>query len=154
HAEDIVETVIVTDPRSPFASAYGEETQRTFTAAALVSLLLGSRHSLANRSFTNILQELHSLSPFCSMSFASEIIALGSVPNRIKWIPGISSAAGSHSGDFSDIILQGRAVATRVLTDADTRAFDAEISSDSPCVVIFNTPIQLNDPRFNEFSRD
>ncbi len=153
-AEDIIETVFVTSPRSGFASSYGEETQLNFTAQALVSLILGHRHNLSNRSFTNVLQELHSLSPFCSMSFASESIALGSVPKRIKWIPGVSGSAGSHSGDFSDIILQARNVATSVLTDPDTRAFDAEVSSDYPCIVLFNTPIQLNDPRFNEFSRD
>ncbi len=153
-AEDIIETVFVTSPRSGFASIYGEETQLNFTAQALVSLLLGSRHNLSNRSFTNVVKELHTLSPFCSMSFASEAIALGSVRKGLRFIPGVSSQPGSHTGDFSDIILQARTVATRVITDADTRAFDAEVSSETSCILLFNTPIQLNDPRFNEFSRD
>src|SRR5258708_20437066 len=153
-AEDIIETVFVTSPRSGFASRYGEETQLNFTAQALVSLILGHRHNLSNRSYTNVLQELHSLSPFCSMSFASAPVALGSVPKRIKWIPGVSGSAGAHSGDFSDIIMQARNVAASVLTDPDTRSFDAEVSSETSCMVLFNTPIQLNDPRFNEFSRD
>jgi len=66
----------------------------------------------------------------------------------------VSGAAGAHIGDFSDIILQSRNVATRVITDPDTRAFDAEVSAENPCVVLLNTPIPLSDPRFNEFSRD
>ncbi len=153
-AEDIIETVFVTSPRSGFASRYGEETQLNFTAQALVSLILGHRHNLSNRSYTNVLQELHSLSPFTTMSFASAPVALGSVPKRIKWIPGVSGSAGAHAGDFSDIILQARNVATSVINDPDTRAFDAEVSAETSCMVLFNTPIQLNDPRFNEFSRD
>src|SRR5258708_3870803 len=153
-AEDIIKAVFVTSPRSGFASRYGEETQLNFTAQALVSLILGHRHNLSNRSYTNVLQELHSLSPFCSMSFASAPVALGSVPKRIKWIPGVSGSAGAHSGDFSDIILQARNVAKSVINDPDASAFDAEVSSDNPCMVRFNTTIQLNDRRFNEFSRD
>jgi len=155
HSEDIVETCIVTSPRSSFASSYGEQTQLNFTAAALVSLLLSHRHNLiSNRSMISVLQELHHLSPFCTLSFASEAVALGDVAGRFKWIPGMSNAAGAHTGDFSDIVLQARNVATRVLTVPDTRAFDAEVSNDTSCMVLFNTPIQLNDPRCNEFSRD
>src|SRR6266567_890878 len=153
-AEDILETVFLTSPRSSFASAYGEQTQHNFLAQALVSLILGHKHSLSNPTFTSVLQELHRLSPFATFSFASEAVALGSVPSRLKWIPGVSGAAGAHIGDFSDIILQSRNVATRVITDPDTRAFDAEVSAENPCVVLLNTPIPLSDPRFNEFSRD
>jgi len=154
HGEDMLETVIVTSPRSPFAVSYGEETQLKCTAQALVSFLLSHRHNLSNRSFTTILQELHSLSPFCTLSFASAVVALGAVPKRFKWIPGVSAAPGSHSGDFSDILLQGRSVATRALSDSEARAFAAAVSAEYPCVVAYNTPLPLSDPRFNEFSRD
>ena len=152
-AEDIIETVFVTDPRSGFASHYGEDTQLNFTAQALVSLTLGHRHNLSNKSFTNVLREFHSLSPFATFSFASAAVALGSVPKRLQWIPGMSGQAGAHAGDFSDIIMQARNVATRAISDPETRAFDAEVSADYPCVVVYNTPIPLSDPRFNEFSR-
>lgn len=153
HAEDVIELVFVTSPRSSFAASYGEETQLKCTAQALVSSILSHRHNYSNRSFTNILQELHSLSPFATMSFASAPFALGSVPNRLKWIPGMGKSAGAHSGDFSDMIMQARTVVTRALTDPDTRAFDAEVHAEYPCTVQLNAPIQLNDPRFNEFSR-
>jgi len=154
HAENIIECVFVASPRSRFAQRFGGDTQLDFTAQVLVSLILGHRHTLSNRSFTNILQELHSMSPFAALSFASEAVALGSVSKRLKWIPGVARQDGSHAGDFTDIIMQARNAATRVLTDPDTSTFDAEVSTDAACMVLFNTPIQLNDPRFNEFSRD
>jgi hypothetical protein len=154
YAEDVIETVFVSSPRSPFAASYGVETLNIFTAAAPVSLLLSHRHNLSNRNMISVLQELHTLSPFTTMSLASEAVALGDVARRLKWIPGMAGAAGSHTGDFSDIVLQARNVATRVLTKPDTRAFDAEVSAETSCMVLFNTPIKLNDPRFNEFSRD
>ncbi len=152
-AEDIIETVIVLNPRSDFAARYGEETQRQFFAEFLVSLILSHKHNpSSNRSCTSLLQELHTISPFTTCSFASAPVAVGDLPKKYKLLPGIAGKVGL--GDYSDILSQARECVKRVLTDEETRAFNAEVNTETPCFVVVNVPIQLSDRRFNEFARD
>lgn len=152
HAEDLIETVIVTDLHSPFARKYGEETQQQFLAHSLVSLVIAHKHSLYNRSCTNVLQELHSLSAFTAVSFASEVVALGSVPKRWAWLPGVSGHTGT--GNYSDIIMQTRAAINRTMTKEEARAFPAEVTTNTACTLLCSEPIALNDSRFSACVQD
>jgi len=152
HAEDFIETVFVTDPRSPFAILNGEETQHHFLAQTLVSLVIAHKHSLHNRSFTNVLHELHSLSPFTAVSAASEAVAIGSMPKRWVWVPGTSGQAGT--GNYGDILAQTRVAIERVVTEEETGTFPSQVSTDAPCTILNCVPITLNDSRHAECVRD
>jgi len=145
-AEDVLETVIVTDPHSPFALTYGEHTQLHFLAQTLVSLVIAHQHSPSNRSCTNVFQALHRLSPFTAVSFASEAVAVGTMPRRWSWVPFVSGRAGV--GNFSDTLAQTRAAIVRVFTEEHTRAFPAEVSTDSSCILVCTAPYALSDRRF------
>src|SRR6266566_149209 len=125
YAEDILETTIVCDPHFLFASRFGEETEHHFLAQTLVSLVIAHKHSLHNSSFVNVLHDLHSLSPFASVSFASEPVATGAMPKRWAWVPGVKNQAGT--GNYSDILAQTQVAIERVVTDENTRTFPASV---------------------------
>jgi hypothetical protein len=146
YAEDFIETVIVTDPHFTFAAQYGEETQHHFLAQTLVGLIIAHKHNvLHNRSFTDVLHKLHSLSPFTAVSFASEVVAVGSMPKRWGWLPGVSGHAGT--GNYGDILAQTKAAIDRVVTKEETRTFPAQMSTDATRAILACVPIALNDPR-------
>src|SRR5205807_2935195 len=111
YEEDFIETVMVLDPHYSFAAQYGEETQYTFLAHMLVSMIIAHKHRLDNRSFTNVLHDLHSLSPFTALSFATEVVAVGKTPKRWAWLPGVAGHAGT--GNYGDIITQVREAITK-----------------------------------------
>jgi len=153
YAEDILETTIVCDPHFLFASRYGEETQHQFLAQTLVGFVLAHKHnSQNNRSFTDVLHKLHTLSPFTAVSFASEQVATGSMPKRWAWVPGVKNQAGT--GNYSDILAQTRVAIERVVTDESTRTFPASVSADAPVAILTSVPIALNDPRHAECVQD
>ena len=147
YREGCIETLFVHDPHSPFACVYGEEAQLAFFAQMIVSLLVAHSHSHHNLSFPTLLKELHAYSFLTAFSFASSGIALGLPPKPWSWLPGLKGHAGS--GSYSDLITQARFVIDRVLTDLDTCAFPAPVGTNSPCHVILNVPLALNDPRFS-----
>ncbi len=151
-AEDIIETVMVVDPHSPFAHKFGENTQLHFLAQALISLVIAHKHSLHNRSCTNVFQELHHLSPFTTLSFASEAVALGKVPNRWAFVPFVKNHTGT--GNYSDVLSQTRAGIHRVVTEETTRAFPAAVHTDSSCILLCSSPYELNNRRFADSLRD
>lgn len=146
HQEECIETVMVLDPRSSFASVYGEEIQLAFFAQTISSLLVARTHSRHNLSFPALLKKLHD-SPLTAVSFASAAIAIGDVPKRWSWLPGLKGTVGS--GSYSDLITQARDTIDRVLTDKDTCAFPVPVGSSSPCHVVLNVPLELRDPRFS-----
>lgn len=146
HREGCIETLFVLDPHSPFAVPFGEETQLQFLSQAIASLLVARSHSHRNLSFPALLRELHNYSPLTAVSFANQVVALGPVPKRWSLLPGLSGRAGS--GNYSDIITQAREAVDRVLTDRQTCAFPVPVGTNSPCHVILNVPLALNDPRF------
>ncbi len=150
--EDIVETILVSSPHSTFASQHGVETQDHCLAQTLVDLCVAHKHSLHNRSFTNVLHDLHSLSPFTAVSFASETVALGDVPKKWAWVPGTKGQAGT--GNYGDILAQTRSAITKVITDENTRTFPAQVQSDASCIVLSSVPLALNDRRFASCVRD
>ncbi len=145
HAEDLLETIIVTDPHAPFAAHYGQDTQHLFLSQTLVSLVIAHKHSHENRSFTQVLHELHSLSPFTVVSAASERVAVGSMPKRWAWVPGVAGQAGQ--GNLSDVLAQTRVAIARVMVEEDTRTFPAQVGTNAPCTVLSCVPIALNDSR-------
>jgi hypothetical protein len=151
-SEDIVETVIVSDPQSLFVSHHGEETAHHCLANTLVGLSMCHKQSLHNRSFNNVLRDLHSLSPFTAVSFASETVALGDVPKKWAWVPGTKGHAGT--GHYGDILAQTRSAITRVITQEDTRTFPAHVQSDASCIVLSAVPLAPNDRRFASCVRD
>jgi hypothetical protein len=152
YEEDYIETMMVLDPRSRFAVEYGEETQHTFLAHTLVSLVIAHKHSLRNRSFTNVLHDLHSFSPFTAVSFASEPVAVGTTPKRWAWLPGVAGHAGT--GNFGDIVTQVREVINKVVTQETTRTFPASVHTDATSAVLTTVPIALNDDRFAACAHD
>ncbi len=147
-AEDIIAQVMVTDPHSPFALHYGGETLNQFLAQFVVCLLIAQKHSPRNGSCLSLLHMLRSLSPFTTLSFASEPVAVGAVPTRWSWVPFVKGHAGV--GNFSDYLAGTRAAIDRVFRDEKTRAFPAEVHLDASCVVVCTAPYALNDPRFEE----
>ena len=154
-AEDIVETILPLDPQSDFAREHGVETQRHCGAHTLISLVNAHKHSLQNRSFVNVLADLHSLSPFTAMSFTSETVAIGNVPKRWGFahlLPGVAGQTGT--GNYGDIVAQVRAAIDRVLTEEDTRAFPAQVQTNTSCVVLSSVPLEVRDSRFPACVRD
>jgi len=151
-AEDEVATITVTDPHSPFAASYGIDTQRLFVAHDLVSLLLADKHSLHNLSFTSVLKKLHSLSPFTTIASCSLPVAVGKLPTRLAWLPGVKNQAGI--GNYSDILAQTRAAIDRVMNDIDTCMFPFQEMPHVPSTVLVTVPIRLDDARFANCVRD
>ncbi len=151
-AEDFIETVLVSSQHSPFAAQYGIDTQHTFLAHTVIGLVLSQKHSLKNPSFVNVLHNLHSLSPFTAVSFASEGVALGSMPKRYWWLPLAPGSAGS--GNYGDILAQTRTAIDRCVTEDDTRTFSSQVSLDAGCVILNSEPIRLDDERFALSVRD
>ncbi len=152
YEDDIVETVIVTDPHYSFATQYGEETQHTFLAHTLVSLVIGHKHHPYNLPFTDVLHELHRCSPFSALSFATEPVAVGTVPKRWAWLPGVAGHAGT--GNFGDIVTQVREVINKVATQETTCTFPASVHNDATRAVLTTVPIALNDDRFAACAHD
>src|SRR6266487_2767626 len=152
HREDSIQTIIVSDPYSSFAAQYGQETQHHFLAQTLIALLVAHKHSSHNRSFGNILHDLHSLSPFTAVSFASETVTIGKLPKRWKFVPGVAGIAGT--GSYGDILAQARVAIDRVMTEEDTRSFPAQVKSDAFCAVLSSVPVALNDSRLEMGRRD
>ena len=152
YREGCIETMFIHDPNSPFASSVGEETQLAFFAQMIASLLAAHSHSHRNLPFTTLLKELHASSFLTAFSFASSGTALGELPKRFKFLPGLSGRVGK--GQYSDIIAQARFVVDRVLTDFDTCAFPVPVGNNSPCYVILNVPLALSDPRFSTCASD
>ena len=152
YEEDVIETVMVIDPHYSFAVQYGEETQHTFLAHTLVGMVIAQKHNLQNRSFTNVLHDLHGLSPFTAVSFASEAVAVGKTPKRWAWVPGVSGHAGT--GNYGDIIAQVREVINKVVTQENTRTFPASVHTDATSIVLTTVPIALNDDRFAACASD
>jgi len=151
-AEDIIDTVLMLDPRSPFAKQYGENTQLHFLAQVLVSLVIAHKHSLHNRSCTNLFQELHRLSPFATLSVASEAVAVGKLPNRWAWVPFVNGHAGT--GNYSDVLAQTRAGIHRVFFEETARAFPAQVHTDASCILLCTSPYEINNRRFADSVRD
>jgi len=151
--EHIVSVIDVSSRNSQFASRNGEATLLACEAQKIASLIKAPEDSQNNPSLPSVLEELHSTgSPYCASSYASEGVALGNVARRFTtWIPGARSAAGSHVGDYGDLVLQARSVTNRVLTDLETTAFDSEVSSDLPCFVLLSKPMERKDARSPEF---
>jgi hypothetical protein len=150
--EDVIATVIVTNPHSQFAATYGGDTQHLFEAHTLVSLVIGQKHSLHNLSFTDVLKELQSLSPFTTIASASEGIAVGQMPKRWSWVPGVKQQAGT--GSYGDILAQTKAAIDRVITEEDTRMFPAQVQTDAPSIILTSVPVALNDSRHQALVRD
>lgn len=149
-AQNVLETIIVLDARSPFALTYGEETGLEFTAEAVVSLFLTHKHTLNNRTFHDLLKNLHAGSAFTTFSFASEPLALGNVPARLSFLPGVKQTTGM--GDFGDIVTQIQEAVNRCVHEENCRAFPAPVASSSPAVVVVDTPIKISDRRFTEIA--
>lgn len=153
HAEGVIEMVLVVDSKqSPFATLYGEETLLLCLAQFLVSLVIAHKHSVRNDALPKLLEDLHSVSPFYTVSFASEVVAVGKMPKRWSWIPGVKGQTGT--GVYGDILSQSRTITDQVLTEEDTRAFPAEVLTGTPVKILYNVPIALNDPRFAHCVRD
>lgn len=150
--EGFIDSVIVVDPRSPFAYSYGEETQLRFLAQMILSLIIAHKHDPHNTSFSSVFRQFSSLSPFMTVSFASQVVAVGNMPKRWSWLP--LSTGSSGTGYYADILSQAREATDRVLLEEDTRSFPAQVRSDVGCMVLYNVPIELRDPRFSACVRD
>lgn len=147
HAKDVIETCLILDPRSPFALSYGEETQLRFTCKALLSFLLSHTHSVTNRSFAKILEDLHVLSPFSALRFASEVIAVGRVPKRWAWLPSLKDRVGM--GDLQDILTQIRQATYNAIEDETAAAFPSQIIADQQAALVVSIPLTLRDSRLD-----
>ncbi len=150
--EGFIDSVIVLDPRSPFAYSYGEETQLRFLAQMILSLIIAHKHDPHNTSFSSVFGQFSSLSPFTTVSFASQVVAVGNMPKRWSWLP--LSTGSSGTGYYADILSQVREATDRVLLEEDTHSFPAQVRSDVGCMVLYNIPIELRDPRFSACVRD
>ncbi len=150
--EDVLATIIVTSPHAPFAASHGGDTQRLFEAHTVVDLVVAQKHSLHNPSLTDVLKELHPLFPFTTIASASEGIAMGQMPKRWSWVPGMKQQAGT--GSYGDILAQTKAAIDRVVTEEDTRMFPAQVQTDAPSLILASVPVALNDSRHQALVRD
>lgn len=150
--EDVVATIMVSSPHAPLAATHGGDTQRLFEAHTLVSLVIAQKHSLHNPSCTDVLKELHSLSPFTTIASASKGIAVGQMPKRWSWVPGVKHQAGT--GSYGDILAQTKAAIDQVITEEDTRIFPAQVQTDAPSIILTSVPVALNDSRHQALVRD
>ncbi len=153
HAEDFLQTTIVTDPHSPFAAAFGLDTQHRFLAFTLIGWILSHKHSYRNPSFVNVLRTLHDLGPFAAMNFASEDVVMGPMPKGLGFAKRfVKGEAGS--GDASDVLAQSRSAIDRCFTQVTTRTFPSLVSPDSACATLLSSPFRLDDERFSVCVRD
>jgi hypothetical protein len=150
--EDCIQTTILTDRHSPFATQYGLDTQHKFLAHTLVGLVVAHKHSHQNRSFVNVLDDLHKLAPFTAISFASERVVTGSMPKRLSWLHLPAGSAGT--GNYGDILSQTRTGIDRCVTEEDTATFQSVLSPDTERVIFSSVPIRLDDERFAACVRD
>ncbi len=150
--EDVVSTVLVTDPHSPFAASQGVDRQRLSVAHILVSLLNADKHSLHNHSFSTVLKLHHSQSPFTTIATCSLPVAVGKLPTRFGWLPGVKNHSGI--GSYSDILAQSKAGIDRVMTDASTCMFPCQVEPNVASTVVVTVPIRLDDARFANCVRD
>ncbi|MGH2495787.1 MAG: hypothetical protein ACRDIV_13900 [Ktedonobacteraceae bacterium] len=148
YRDEVVEKVIVLDARSPFALTHGEETQLSFAANACVSLLLTHKHNLNNMSGNELLKMVRPGGAFASFAFASEGLALGRVPTRLSFLPGLKERTGM--GEIGDILLQSQAAIKRCVQDADCAAYPAAVDSTLPALVLVDVPVKVADSRFAE----
>jgi hypothetical protein len=149
---DVIATIIVTSPHAPLAATHGGDTQRLFEAHTLVDLVVAQKHSLHNPSLTDVLKEFHTLSPFTTIASASEGIAMGQMPKRWSWVPGVKQQAGT--GSYGDILAQTKVAIDRVVTEEDTRMFPAQVQTDVPSLILASVPVALNDIRHQALVRD
>jgi hypothetical protein len=150
--EGFLDTMLLVAPDADFARSYGEDTELKFLAQKLISLIIAHQHDPHNPSFSNVFRHMGSLSPLTTVSFASQVVAVGQMPRRWSWFPMASGSSGT--GYYSDILSQAREATDRVLLEEDTRAFPSHVQSDAGCYVIYNVPIELRDPRFSSCVRD
>jgi hypothetical protein len=152
HAEGVIDTVIVVDPRSPFARHYGEETQLRFVAQMMISLLIAHKHHVQNPAFATVFRQLHQLSPFTAVSFASQRVAVGDIPKRWAWLPLPVGSAGT--GSYSDILAKVREATDQVVIEEETCTFPARVPTDEAAILVYNIPLELRDRRFASCLRD
>jgi hypothetical protein len=151
-ADGTIQTVLIVHERSPFAMKYGEETQLRFLSHFLVGWIGAQKQNPQNRFCTEILKDLARVSPFTTLSFASETVVTGNMPKRWGWLPGTSNKA--DSGILTDVLSQTRSAIDRVFTKTDTCTWTNETESYTSCAVLCTIPFSLNDPRFAESSRE
>ncbi|MFL5629043.1 MAG: hypothetical protein ACJ788_25970 [Ktedonobacteraceae bacterium] len=147
--EDIVATTIILDPNSPVACSLGEVKFYEYVARLLVDLIVAHTHSGYNLSALEVFHQLSRLSPFVSVAVATAPVSSGTTKKRWFWLRRFSDKA--VIGNLEDILSQAKQVTKDVFEQAEKRACNHSLSRNTPCYLLFDTPISLADKRFRAF---
>jgi hypothetical protein len=142
-AESLVDAVILTDNKSPLATASGHrlELQDRYLATALASLLASSEHFETRDAFGEMVRTLGQLGTFASLAFSSHAVAASgdSEPPPAQRTP----ARGIV--DLTSVIRAAFGATEDAVRNPEARAIDDEIDLSMPLFVIYTLPFLRSD---------
>lgn len=149
--EGLLETTILLDNRSPFATHFDLDVQDRYAAKALATLIAAQGQNGKNPSLAEISRSLGEYGAFVGVAMRSRSLVAGREYPGWGLLRGLGLPSRGF-GDLDNVLLEAQEATKQVLTDPSALAIDEVIDLHKPVFVAYTIPIPTTDKRWITFS--